>query len=154
MPLHKVVREGVFNPREYKQKDPNWARKRRPDVMGCTGVIKYTRESWEDDTPIEDRFRRRDLVAEYRAKSVSKSPEPGEGDEDFYYLPEQPRYRQPEPEPEYRQPEPEPEPVHEPEPEPPRIQETPPRQTPIEKPKEKIELWPKRVRSDITALYR
>merc|ERR1712215_522080 len=38
------VTQGVFDPRNYKNTDPNWARKRKPEWLSFPGVIKYTRE--------------------------------------------------------------------------------------------------------------
>jgi len=44
MATKKVVSQGVFDPRNYKNTDPNWARRRKSDWLACTGKIKYTRE--------------------------------------------------------------------------------------------------------------
>eukprot|EP00088_Acartia_fossae_P063761 TRINITY_DN7803_c0_g1_i1.p2 TRINITY_DN7803_c0_g1~~TRINITY_DN7803_c0_g1_i1.p2 ORF type:complete len:126 (+),score=45.05 TRINITY_DN7803_c0_g1_i1:46-423(+) len=125
--MGKIVQEGVFDPREYKQNDPHWARKRKPEYMG-PGKIYYTREFNEDERA-EDRFARRDLVAEYRAsKSKSATPEPRE-----------------------------PEPVLEPEEEYLEIpiqQEPAPAARPSPPAHKKPDLWPKRVRSDITVMFR
>jgi len=44
--------QGTFDPRNYKQTDPNWARRRRSDVYG-PGVITYTREVKEGLKPNE-----------------------------------------------------------------------------------------------------
>merc|ERR1712226_1767002 len=56
----KVIQRGVFDPRNYKNTDPNWARRRKSDWLACTGTIKYTREMtvpdevWWDKTEEEE----------------------------------------------------------------------------------------------------
>jgi len=56
--MSKVVQTGVFDPREYKKTDVNWARKRKTEYMG-PGKIYYTREVVQDPEeevrPTEDR---------------------------------------------------------------------------------------------------
>merc|ERR1712213_92563 len=45
MVVTKEVTRGVFDPRTYKEDDPNnWARKRKPEWMATTGKIHYVRE--------------------------------------------------------------------------------------------------------------
>merc|ERR1712212_1157986 len=45
MVVTKEVTRGVFDPRTYKNDDPNnWARKRKPEWMATTGKIHYVRE--------------------------------------------------------------------------------------------------------------
>eukprot|EP00088_Acartia_fossae_P069020 TRINITY_DN88_c0_g1_i7.p1 TRINITY_DN88_c0_g1~~TRINITY_DN88_c0_g1_i7.p1 ORF type:complete len:149 (-),score=57.43 TRINITY_DN88_c0_g1_i7:16-396(-) len=126
--MQKVVKKGVFNPREYKQKDADWAKKRKPEYMG-PGTIYYEREVYENP---DNQYARRDLVAEYRErlKSQSRSPEP-EPEPEYYHhdVPIKQQHREPEPEP-----------------------EAPAVPIPIQR--NKVDLWPKRVRSDITCLYR
>jgi len=116
--MKKVVKKGVFDPRNYKENDPHWAKKRKPEIMG-PGKIIYTREYMEDEDP--DRFARKDSVAEYRQrlKSHSMSPEP-----EYHYQPESEEELEPE-------------------------IATP---VPIKIQMQKPDLWPKRVRSDITCL--
>ena len=40
----REITRGTFDPRTYKEDDPvNWARKRKPEWMGTTGKIIFTR---------------------------------------------------------------------------------------------------------------
>jgi len=111
--MKKVVKSGVFDPRAYKNNDPDWAKKRKPEYMG-PGKYVYTREFTEDDNP--KRFCRQDIVAQFRErlKSESQGSKPEEDKEEL-------------------------EPVI---------------QVPINIERKKIDIWPKRVRSDITIMFR
>lgn len=48
----REITRGTFDPRTYKEDDPvNWARKRKPEWMGTTGKIIFTRERTVDREP-------------------------------------------------------------------------------------------------------
>merc|ERR1711915_575043 len=57
--MSRVVQTGVFDPREYKKTDVNWARKRKSEYLG-PGKIYFTREftrnpRYEKDPADKDR---------------------------------------------------------------------------------------------------
>merc|ERR1711862_108758 len=49
MVIRTEVIKGVFDPRNFKNDDPNWAKKRKSEYLAFPGVIKYTRERTYDD---------------------------------------------------------------------------------------------------------
>jgi len=68
MVIKTEVIKGVFDPRNYKKDDPNWAKRRKSEYLAFPGVIKYTRERTYDDH--EDEKDDRQEVEEEKCREI------------------------------------------------------------------------------------
>jgi len=88
--MSNSVSQGVFDPRDYKNTEQDWARRRKPEFMG-PGKVIYTREVTRQNPHEEEeaarnqinRFARVDMVEKYRK----------EQDQQAQYKKEQEQYK-------------------------------------------------------------